>query len=165
MQTCSGAVIPISGEQSSSLWQEDLGGGYVAATVCRLGTLILARLHAGHLTEAELFPACTHTHSRSVSIMTTGATALLIQNTHHRFHSPTGGYVTYVYSNNSSLFFFFTLHSISLFSTSRTGVYSAGSLFEWWCPRLSLFSILILHFQPHSTRLLKAGSILWGYGD
>lgn len=26
MQTCSGAVIPISGEQSSSLWQEDLGG-------------------------------------------------------------------------------------------------------------------------------------------
>lgn len=97
-------------------------GGYVAATVCRLGILILARLHAGHLTEAELFPACTHTHSRSVSIMTTGATALLIQNTHHRFHSPTGGYVTYVYSNNILFFFFHPPFDLSIFHFKNRSV-------------------------------------------
>lgn len=85
-------------------------GGYVAATVYKLGRLILARLHAGHLTE---LPACAHSsllrehHDHGSNSIT------------HPKHStslsfPTGGYAACVYSNNSSLFFP-TLHSIPLF--------------------------------------------------
>lgn len=85
--------------------------------------------------------------------MTTGATALLIQNIQHRFHSPLVA-TRLVFTQIIALFFF---PPFIRFPSSRSGVYSAGSLFEWWRPRLSLFGILILHFQPHSTRPFKSG--------
>lgn len=96
-------------------------GSYIGATVCKPGRLKLPHLHIEHWTKL----------SCSVSIKTTGATALLIQNIQCGSHSPP--VATWLMFSQIIVFFFpsfFTLQSISLFSSSRTWVYSAGSLFE-----------------------------------
>ncbi len=103
-------------------------GGYVAATVCKLCGLILARLHTGHIPALSCLQP-VHTHRCSVSLTTTGATALLIQNIQHSFHSPL--VASWLLFTPIIVLLCFTLHSISRFSFSRTEVYFAGSLFGW----------------------------------
>lgn len=116
---------------SSSLWQKDWGLQYVAATVCEIGNVILAHLLTGHLTELSCSQPA-HTHGCSMSIMTTGVTALLIPNIQLPFHSPLVAMWLNVYSKNSSPFNLQGSLYFPVWEHSRTEVYCACSLFEWY---------------------------------
>lgn len=88
-------------------------GGYAAATVYKLGRFILARVHTGHLSELSCFQPvrtlllCEHQDYGSNS------TTLTKHSTSLSF--PTGGFVTYVYSNNSSLSFIHPSFDLPIF--------------------------------------------------